>query len=152
MDFYCINRGRLLDNDGVKTLEGPGQHSVHCLVDPGVCRNSEFEILFDPINPDAKYTRGFRLSDSAKKQTLALARAVGSRCSTCDGSGSQVYGFRASFNFTVIDLGDSMHVPPTVNVTNVIDSTISADPCADVMGIENIMDVADVVGIPGDDD
>ena len=29
MDFYCINRGTLLDNPKVNTLEGPDQHSVH---------------------------------------------------------------------------------------------------------------------------
>ena len=34
MDSYCIKRGHLLDHPGVRTLERPGIHSVHCLVDP----------------------------------------------------------------------------------------------------------------------
>ena len=32
MDFYCIDRGTLLDNPNVNTLEGPDQHSVHWYV------------------------------------------------------------------------------------------------------------------------
>jgi len=29
MDYFCIDRGTLLDNPSVRTLEGPGEHSVH---------------------------------------------------------------------------------------------------------------------------
>jgi hypothetical protein len=32
MDYYCIDRGTLLDNPSVTTLEGPDQHSVHWYV------------------------------------------------------------------------------------------------------------------------
>jgi hypothetical protein len=32
MDYYCINRGTLLDNPRVSTLVGPDQHSVHWYV------------------------------------------------------------------------------------------------------------------------
>ena len=32
MDYYCIDRGTLLDNPSVVTLEGPDQHSVHWCV------------------------------------------------------------------------------------------------------------------------
>ena len=39
MDRYCINRGTLLDNAQVKTLLNPEKHSLHCLVDVGVCRD-----------------------------------------------------------------------------------------------------------------
>ena len=45
MDWFCINRGTLLDNGNVITLEGPEQHSVHCLVDPSICWRSGFALL-----------------------------------------------------------------------------------------------------------
>ena len=34
-DFYCINRGTLLDKPSIRTLSprGPLEHSVHCLID-----------------------------------------------------------------------------------------------------------------------
>ena len=48
MDIFCINRGTLLDNGAVRTLEGPQHHSVHCLVDPGICWQSGFEVLGAP--------------------------------------------------------------------------------------------------------
>ena len=31
MDTFCIERGTLLDNPALKTLERPDAHSVHCL-------------------------------------------------------------------------------------------------------------------------
>eukprot|EP00966_Prymnesium_polylepis_P165981 3836661-Prymnesium_polylepis.1 len=43
MDVFCINRGTLLDNPSVATLENPAAHSVHCLVDVGACYQSGFE-------------------------------------------------------------------------------------------------------------
>eukprot|EP00961_Rhodomonas_salina_P248517 3358693-Rhodomonas_salina.2 len=48
MDTYCVDRGTLLDNPSLKTLERPGEHSIHCLVDVSVCRGSGFEVLADP--------------------------------------------------------------------------------------------------------
>ena len=50
MDRYCIDRGTLLDRPRVKTLENPGAHSVHCLVDVGVCNSSPFELLTPPTS------------------------------------------------------------------------------------------------------
>ena len=37
MDMYCIYRGRLLDAPSLETLQNPGRHSVHCLVDVAQC-------------------------------------------------------------------------------------------------------------------
>ena len=53
MDRYCINRETLLDNAQLKTLLTPELHSVHCLVDVGVCRDSGYEILAPLASPTA---------------------------------------------------------------------------------------------------
>ena len=45
MDTYCIELGTLLDNPSKATLLYPQDHSLHCLVDVGVCRSSRFNML-----------------------------------------------------------------------------------------------------------
>ena len=101
MDYFCIARGRLLNN-GRPTLEEPDTHSLHCLLDVGSCINdrSPFEVLIDPMEGgDGLYSRGFRLTDQSKADMITLARRVGS-CSTCDnGNRGQIEeGFRAVIN------------------------------------------------------
>merc|ERR1719201_2967700 len=107
MDRFCINRGTLLDNAKVKTLLNPEKHSVHCLVDVEVCRNSGFEILA-PLaqkTQDAAYCSAYRIGEGASgfDKTLDLARETGSQlaCSTCKGFGFLDKGFRALFVGTV---------------------------------------------------
>ena len=103
MDRFCINLGTLLDNAGVKTLLNPEKHSVHCLVDVGVCRDSGFEILA-PLaqkTADAAYCPAYRIGGGASgfDKTLKLARELGNKdngCSTCTGSKVDK-GFRALF-------------------------------------------------------
>ena len=51
MDTFCIERGTLLDNPELKTLERPDAHSVHCLVDVPRCYESGFEVLVLPAEP-----------------------------------------------------------------------------------------------------
>ena len=95
MDAFCINRGTLLDNPSVVTLEGPDRHSVHCLVDVGVCWCSGFEILLPNPKRSPKYGRAFTLDQAGNDMVIKLARSVGS-CSTCQGSGEVKEGFRAT--------------------------------------------------------
>ncbi len=65
MDYYCIERGTLLDNPRVRTLgaEGPVAHSVHCLIDVKSCYQSPFEVLMQLEN-STEYGRAWRLGES----------------------------------------------------------------------------------------
>ncbi|KAL3905350.1 MAG: hypothetical protein SGARI_004505, partial [Bacillariaceae sp.] len=87
MDEYCIDNVVMIDN-GIKTLESPGAHSVHCLVDVGVCRDSPYEILGDPVNAGGLYTRGFQVDEgvdagAGKALLLDVARTVGDKARGC---------------------------------------------------------------------
>lgn len=113
MDTYCIERGTLLDNPSVVTLEGPEQHTIHCLVDVPRCYNSGFEILGDPSPPNTLYCRAFKLDATGQTAALTLARSAGSTslgCSTCTGTAeaSARTGFRATITgtFDTEDLND----------------------------------------------
>lgn len=69
MDNYCIDLGTLLDNSAVRTLspEGPVEHSVHCLVDVGSCRNSPWDVLVGLENGD--YASAWRLGKQTTTTT-----------------------------------------------------------------------------------
>ena len=103
MDRFCINAVSLMDNPGVKTLVHPEMHSVKCLVDQKVCRDSGYEILAPLPAPTstAAYCPAYRIGGaSGFDKTLTLARKLGSKksgCSTCTGAGTLVKGFRALF-------------------------------------------------------
>jgi len=116
MDHYCINRGTLLDRSSIVTLSsvGPSSHSVHCLVDVGVCRRSSFEILKQ--TEDGSFGRAWRLDDNSL--VLSHARDIGS-CSTCNG-GSQTHGYKSTIFGKVMDLG-SNSTPAMIEVTDVQD-------------------------------
>lgn len=62
MDYYCIERGTLFDNQSVRTLgsEGPVVHSVHCLIDVKSCWQSPYEVLMKLEN-SGEYGRAWRL-------------------------------------------------------------------------------------------
>jgi len=126
MDTYCINLGTLLDKSTVKTLENPGEHSVHCLVDVGVCHESGFELLREPVAPSTLYTRAYKLDATGNKLALDLGRATGDKsqgCGTCTGSGTLAKGFRATVKGTIFD---ASAVPPVLSVTTVEASSV---PC-----------------------
>jgi len=83
MDYFCIQNVNMIDNGRV-TLEEPDHHSVHCLLDVGICVRSAFEVLVDsPPGASTTYSRGYRLDDDSKADIISLARSVGS-CSTCN--------------------------------------------------------------------
>ena len=126
MDRFCINRGTLLDNPQVRTLLNPELHSVHCLVDVGVCRDSGFEILapLAKATANATYCSAYRIGgDSGFKKTLDLAREVGNKdagCSTCTGSEVDK-GFRAVFVGTVSSEATwAADIPRMLSVTQVL--------------------------------
>mmetsp|Transcript_54332 Transcript_54332/g.131869 ORF Transcript_54332/g.131869 Transcript_54332/m.131869 type:complete len:270 (+) Transcript_54332:122-931(+) len=140
MDSYCIDIGSLLDKPNIRTLEGPDQHSIHCLVDFGPCLNSEFEILTPPLPSTAgsivRYERSWRVTDldGSKTVLVDLARNIGS-CGTCEGgynNGGQRSGFKAVMDATIVGFR-SGETPPIISVTQAYDSTqfeSSTEACA----------------------
>jgi len=140
MDYYCINNVRMIDN-GLVTLEEPDRHTVHCLVDVGVCVRTAFEVLvFSEPGSSTTYSRGYRLDDNSKADIMSLARSVGS-CSTCTNgydSSKLNRGFRAVMKVTVLDMNpnESESSPPLVRVDERRDSSrLGSDPCQSEFGI-----------------
>ena len=127
MDRFCINAVSLMDNPGVKTLVHPEMHSVKCLVDQKVCRDSGYEILAPLPTPTstAAYCPAYRIGGaSGFRKTLKLARKLGSKksgCSTCTGTGTLAKGFRALFVGRVsADATWSAAKPPVLEVSPVL--------------------------------
>ncbi|CAJ1959554.1 unnamed protein product [Cylindrotheca closterium] len=140
MDKFCIDSVNMIDT-GRETLKEPFEHSVHCLVDTPICYNSEFEVLTDPTttsDADARYTRGYRLTETSKQLVIDLARSVGS-CATCvKGYDSDVeFGFRAVLNATVLALStDGGEGPPLIMAHNqAFPNPSDNDPCQTVFGL-----------------
>lgn len=106
-----------MDNPSVVTLEGPERHSVHCLIDILSCFNTPYEILTDPTTPGGLFNRGWRLSDAAKSDVVALARSTGI-CSDCDNTGDIQFGFRIAFDATV-EVAATENSPPIVGAANI---------------------------------
>ncbi len=131
MDVFCIERGTLLDNGALQTLDAgsPAAHTLHCLVDPSVCY-AGYEVLRDVDAGQAQHCRAFKLDAAGNAAVLALARQTGSSsgCSTCTGDAStgQRKGFRATFKGT-IDLGSSAR-PRVFTTTSVLPAS---DGCGD---------------------
>ncbi|CAB9515782.1 b561 and DOMON domain-containing protein [Seminavis robusta] len=141
MDFFCIERGTLLDNPRVMTLEEPERHSVHCLVDIRPCFNSPFEVLYQlpdsQITSNLRYARGWRLDDASKEQTIALARSVGrpnadQRCTSCTGEGSLDEGFHAGIVATVVEVAADS---PAVISIQQIQHTMQGDGYCQGLGL-----------------
>lgn len=128
MDFFCIDRGTLFDNNDVVSLLNPEQHSIHCLVDVAQCLASGYEVLTD--NPQGgTFCRGFSI-DRGESEALVVAdaRATGERdlsggrgCTTCTGaSGSQTEGYRATLIGNIAQLGADDETPARITVSQVI--------------------------------
>ena len=99
MDTYCIDRGTMLDNAGLRSLQYPDRHTIHCLIDLAVCLESGYEMLKDPDEQGGLYCRQFTLDEPGNDAAVALAREEGSRaagCTTCDGTGTLERGSRAT--------------------------------------------------------
>ena len=139
MDTFCIERGTLLDNPSVKTLEEPNKHTIHCLVDVPRCYNSGFEMLRAPPSNSTvtSYCRMFKLDATGNEAALSLARSAGSTaqgCSTCTGAAasSARTGFRATVtgSYDTDDLRD----PKVLAVTSMESSDIACP--AGIMSVD----------------
>lgn len=121
MDLLCIDLQVLLDNRSLRTLSNPDRHTIHCLVDVPGCELSGYEVLSEPRLANGDYTRAYRLDAAGNTLVLAEARRVGV-CSTCDGTGSQVRGFRA----TLLGNEDPTYTgtPPLLNVLEIHPDTV----------------------------
>lgn len=135
MDWYCIDRGNLLDAPQFETLESPEEHSVHCLIDVPPCYKSPFEVLAKNTNASKaqkKYCRAFRLDTNGREKAMALGRATGSKdhgCSTCSKeTGGQAKGFRATIKGVVLPKLDGDDGPETIEVDSVEDASVE---CSD---------------------
>ena len=140
MDTFCIERGTLLDNPGLKTLERPDAHSVHCLVDVPRCYESGFEVLVLPAAPAGgkTYCRAMKLDANGNAAALKLARDMGkagSGCTTCTGTkGNLERGFRATISGTV-DLSVTSGIR-TIVTSSVLPASVGCgtanvtDPCS----------------------
>ena len=112
MDNWCLQQNSFMDQPTVQPLLNPELHTLHCLVDLSICRDSGYVILAALSEMEttmmAKYCPAYRIGgESGFDKTLALARAVGNKkggCSTCKGSELD-RGFRALFVGTVDDDG-----------------------------------------------
>ena len=135
MDLFCIELGMLLDNVGIITLEGPEEHSVHCLVDVGWCVNSEFEVLVEPVFASSTYRRGWRMSEETKPLVVTIARSVGKECSTCTGEGDLQKGFRAALKVEFLKEA-SNGIPPMVKVLEAEHSNGIYNPCQSFFGMD----------------
>lgn len=115
---YCIQRGTLLDNKKVRTLQGPDQHTIHCLVDVPDCVASGYQILVAPENEGDDYIQDVRLDQHGNDLAVDMARTVGKSCSTCYGGGTQRSGFAATVIGTIDEETDVF--PPILKVKELL--------------------------------
>jgi hypothetical protein len=129
MDNYCIDRNFLLDAPTLDTLSNPAAHSLHCLVDPGVCYQSGFEMLQDPIGESLVHCRAYELDSTGNAMALALARSLGSPtgCRTCTGDAAT--GLKKGFRATVHGTVSALTSPPTIAVTGVFQTGTTLAAC-----------------------
>jgi hypothetical protein len=120
MDIYCLNRGTLLDNPAIESLQNPDKHSVHCLVDVGQCRASGYQVLSDPLNTADRYCRAYTLDSTGNDLIVKNARAIG-MCSTCANKQGQKAGYRATIIGTVANMNEKT---PLLKVTSVQASSV----------------------------
>jgi len=130
MDSFCIDRVTLFDNPGVVTLEGPDQHSVHCLVDVSPCVGSRFEVLQDPMTSGELYGRWYRVDDNTILTDLAREVGTGG-CSTCGSDGYISEGFRAEVVGTITTAAEG-EIPPIISVSGARVLEKTADACGGV--------------------
>ncbi|CAB9497341.1 expressed unknown protein [Seminavis robusta] len=129
MDEFCIDFGKLLDAQEFETLNNPEEHTMHCLVDVPKCYDTPFHILSAPLPGDTMmYGPGWAVSNNT--ELLTLGRQIGDLeggCTTCDGTGSLLKGFRAEVRGTVATID-----PPVIDVTSVSYLEGDAQGCAEL--------------------
>ena len=130
MDQFCINLKVLFDNNDIATLEGPGEHSVHCLIDVPQCINSGYEVLIDPAEGQTTHCRGFLLDKAGNDKLVEYAKEVG-KCTNCDQTVSETdkegitQGLRATVTGTITSVGDA-NTPASIVVSDISDISSSS--------------------------
>lgn len=78
-----------MDNESLKTLESPAEHSFHCLLDVDVCKEGGYQVIGDK-NPDTNmHCLGFRLDDTDAVVSAGQAAGKQGYCtSSCTGDDS----------------------------------------------------------------
>ncbi len=125
MDWFCIDRGTLLDPANTPTLINPVIHMVHCLVDVDQCVNSGFAILTDPSAAGKNYMIGYNVMTASNAMMLALMKTEG-QCSTCNGTGTISSSFRIGVCGSVVD--DQADLP-VVEIMELMAVSASSDYC-----------------------
>ena len=122
-------------------------------MDFGLCRNSPYNLLADPVDEGSLYTRAFEVDEAGKQLLIGIAREVGRkensvyRCSTCSEDGSIGKGFRATVSGTVTELGQGER-PPKLLVRAAAHSTgeslcpLNEDgDNSEVFGVDDVGDI-----------
>jgi len=105
-------------------------------VDVSVCRDSDFNILREPVFPGGNYSVAFTVDDDGKATLVAFARQVGSRqgtatscpCGSCGESGTLASGFRAEVRGT--DQGNGMLFVTSARASNDLDPNDICGPAS----------------------
>ena len=119
MDTYCIDRGTLLDNSGLQTLEHPDKHSVKCLL---MCSKKGYEILVRRGNGTA-HCRAAKFDAEGNQRAMEFARKVGGEEGVLEGLNATVKG---TLHF------DSTYSLPVLKVLSI--GSYSDTGCEDVGG------------------
>ena len=115
MDNFCIDRKYLLDRPGVRTLQHPEKHSIHCLVDVPWCYNSLYALLKPPTTPGGDYSVLYQLGEEGT--TLVLNAAQQARSTQ-----------HADFQVTLTGYDDGNGSLHCVNIVNQQLTTKGAPP------------------------
>ncbi len=139
MDTFCINRGTLLDNPSLTTLDHPQDHTVHCLVDVDSCWRSGFELLRDPAGSyeaSGIHCRAFQLDKNGNELALSFARATGKKggCTTCTGGADGlVKGMRATMLGTYDNTEPLTSGPRTLKVSRVLPASVGCNASNEIV-------------------
>eukprot|EP00606_Chrysophyceae_sp_TOSAG23-5_P000064 GSChrysophyteH2.ASY1.ANO1.230.1 assembled CDS len=136
VDSYCIDRGTLLDDPSVVTLQNPAAHSIHCLVDVAACRASGYELLSPPAAGSNTYCRAFTLDEAGNDLVVDYARSVG-ECHSCSGAGSQKADFQVTVTGTVSS-DAATTTKPLLSVTSVQSASVGCPSGASVPSPESL--------------
>lgn len=118
-----------MDRPQFRTLVEPFNHTFHCLLDAGVCLDSDYHVLAEPKSGSEEYTVAFRVDQGGKQMLIEEGRELGRPgnpplCTECSGSADGLLeGFRAEVKGVVTALGNGTNAnPPVLNVTSVVPS------------------------------
>ena len=65
-----------MTNRDFPTLKGPGEHSVHCLIDVDQCIKSEYEVLIDPAEIQKTHFCVFLFDEAFNDKLVEYSKEV----------------------------------------------------------------------------